>query len=156
MVQTLVFDLDGTLSDPLEGIARSYNHALTAHGFEKRSDAELARLVGPPLDQGLWRWMFQAIGSLLLSRRIASVTGSSATPKTGSDFAARILAMFGLRELFSFVSGGDIGITKAQQLRALVDAGTIDRRALMIGDRAVDVQAAKTNGLASCGALANA
>ncbi|MCA0176478.1 MAG: hypothetical protein LCH73_09355 [Proteobacteria bacterium] len=29
---TLVFDLDGTLSDPADGIGRSINHALAAQG----------------------------------------------------------------------------------------------------------------------------
>ena len=175
----LVFDLDGTLSDPLEGIARSYNHALTAHGFEKRSDADLARLVGPPLDQGFLALgvprdrivaavatyrerygelgyaenrLYDGIHDVLMKLARGGSRMGVCTSKR-SDFAARILAMFGLRELFSFVSGGDIGVTKAQQLRSLVDAGTINRRALMIGDRAVDIQAAKANGLASCGVL---
>ena len=74
------------------------------------------------------------------------------TSKRG-DFATRILEMFGLRELFSFASGGDIGVTKAQQLQTLVDTGTIDLSAIMIGDRAVDVHAAKANRLVSCGVL---
>ena len=29
----LLFDLDGTISDPLEGIERSINFALVEHGF---------------------------------------------------------------------------------------------------------------------------
>ena len=32
----LLFDLDGTISDPLIGIGRSLNFALTAFGFEER------------------------------------------------------------------------------------------------------------------------
>lgn len=46
----LLFDLDGTLSDPLEGIARSVNYALAAFGYETRPHGDLARFIGPPLD----------------------------------------------------------------------------------------------------------
>jgi phosphoglycolate phosphatase len=173
----LVFDLDGTLSDPLEGIARCYNHALAAHGFATRSDTELATLVGPPLDQG-----FLALGvptdhiaAIVVSYRqryselgyaenrlyddIADVLAKLHGNRMGvctskrRDFAIRILEMFSLSHHFSFVSGGDIGISKAQQLRSLLDAGTIDHTALMIGDRAVDVHAAHANELPSCGVL---
>lgn len=51
MYSILLFDLDGSLSDPLEAIARSINHALETHALEPRALAELARFVGPPLDQ---------------------------------------------------------------------------------------------------------
>lgn len=45
----LLFDLDGTLSDPLEGIANSINYALETFGYEPRSFDDLARFIGPPL-----------------------------------------------------------------------------------------------------------
>jgi phosphoglycolate phosphatase len=150
---TLIFDLDGTLSDPLEGIARSYSHALAVHGFEKRSDAELARLVGPPLDQGFLAMgvprdrivaviatyrerygelgyaenrLYDGIHDVLSKLASAGNRMGVCTSKRG-DFATRILTMFDLRELFSFVSGGDIDIAKAQQLESLLDTGVIDR-----------------------------
>jgi phosphoglycolate phosphatase len=69
------------------------------------------------------------------------------------DFAERILDHFGIRRHFAFVSGGDIGIPKAGQLAALLRDGAIDGGATMIGDRAVDVLAAKANGLRSVGVL---
>lgn len=48
---TLVFDLDGTLSDPSVGIARSLNHALSTHGFPIVPETLLAAEIGPPLDE---------------------------------------------------------------------------------------------------------
>ena len=45
----VVFDLDGTLSNPLEGFARSMNHALRLQGLPPREPHELARFIGPPL-----------------------------------------------------------------------------------------------------------
>ncbi len=46
-----VFDLDGTLSDPLDGFARSLNHALRRNGLPEHELATLARFIGPPLDE---------------------------------------------------------------------------------------------------------
>ena len=70
-----------------------------------------------------------------------------------ADFAEKILAMFGLLDVFEFVSGGDIGIEKWQQLEALRQQGVISQRAVMIGDRAVDLTAAQCNKLDSAGVL---
>lgn len=49
----LFFDLDGTLSDPSEGITRSVQHALERLGRPFPSKSELTRYIGPPL-----RWTF--------------------------------------------------------------------------------------------------
>ena len=49
-VSTIVFDLDGTLSDPLEGIANSINHALECHGCNRVPHGDIATHIGPPLD----------------------------------------------------------------------------------------------------------
>ena len=70
-----------------------------------------------------------------------------------ADFAEKILELFGLRDSFLFVSGGDVGIRKADQLGWLLADGRIDRTAVMIGDRAVDILAARANGLLSVGVL---
>jgi len=49
----LFFDLDGTLSDPSEGITRSVQYALQCLGRSYPSRSELTRYIGPPL-----RWTF--------------------------------------------------------------------------------------------------
>ena len=69
------------------------------------------------------------------------------------DFAERILSLFQLRPYFAFVSGGDIGVGKDEQLRTLIEQGTVSHGAVMIGDRAVDMTAARANGLRSIGVL---
>ena len=46
----VLFDLDGTLSDPLQGIGRCLNYALSHYGYETREIAQFAHYVGPPLD----------------------------------------------------------------------------------------------------------
>jgi phosphoglycolate phosphatase len=45
----LIFDLDGTLTDPSVGITRCYIHALRALGREPPTAAELERHIGPPM-----------------------------------------------------------------------------------------------------------
>jgi phosphoglycolate phosphatase len=45
----LLFDLDGTLTDPLVGIGRSLQHAMARMGREPPALEALARYVGPPL-----------------------------------------------------------------------------------------------------------
>lgn len=45
----VIFDLDGTISDPAEGITRSINHALVGLGFQPRPTEELLKYIGPHL-----------------------------------------------------------------------------------------------------------
>lgn len=176
-ISTLIFDLDGTLSDPLLGMAKSINYALSIHGFEQRPVDELAQYIGPPLEETF----VQLSGSndnALLSRLIAGYreqyikdgySGNTVyegiplvlqklqhhgrrmgvcTSKQAST-ARKILKFFELDGYFEFVSGGDVGVKKAHQLAQLLGDGEIDHDALMVGDRAVDVDAAKSNRLAS-------
>src|SRR5687768_1552988 len=46
----VVFDLDGTLSDPLQGIGRSINYALSHFGYEELDISQLGQYIGPPID----------------------------------------------------------------------------------------------------------
>jgi len=43
------FDLDGTLTDPREGIVRGLKYALAELGHSNPTDTELERYIGPPL-----------------------------------------------------------------------------------------------------------
>ncbi len=45
----LLFDLDGTLTDPFEGITRSVQYALSACGIEEPDLKKLTPFIGPPL-----------------------------------------------------------------------------------------------------------
>ena len=44
----ILFDLDGTLTDPKEGITKSVQYALHNIGIEEDCD-NLLRFIGPPL-----------------------------------------------------------------------------------------------------------
>ena len=47
----VLFDLDGTLSDPIQGIGKSINYALASFGYVEVSLSQVASYVGPPLDE---------------------------------------------------------------------------------------------------------
>ena len=49
MFTHIFFDLDGTLTDPAQGITNSFIHALKYFGRELPSYEELCKLIGPPL-----------------------------------------------------------------------------------------------------------
>lgn len=179
--QELVFDLDGTISDPALGIARSINYALTAFDQAPIAEDSVSQYIGPGIDDA-FRRLVPAAGDRRIAQLVAKfreryaelgysenvlypgisealsylvkrgVTLGVCTTKR-ADFAERILQHFGLRECFRFVSGGDVGVEKRQQLRALLLDESISPSASMIGDRAVDIIAAHANGLYSVGVL---
>lgn len=49
MYQYILFDLDGTLTDPREGITKSVQYALRHMGIEEPDLAKLEPFIGPPL-----------------------------------------------------------------------------------------------------------
>ena len=49
MIQTILFDFDGTLFDTGEGILRSVQYALEGFGIHETDTARLRKFVGPPL-----------------------------------------------------------------------------------------------------------
>jgi phosphoglycolate phosphatase len=181
MFDRIVFDLDGTLSDPLLGIGRSINHALVHHGFPELAMAALSRYVGPPIDETFATLtgrsdpvaiaafvekfrerygetgyaenvLYPGIADVLSELRASGIPLALCTSKR-QDFAEKILEMFGLREHFDLVSGGDVGVHKWQQMAALRAEGHVSAATLMVGDRANDLVAAHRNGMAAAGVL---
>ena len=51
----VLFDLDGTLTDPRQGILACFKYALEALRFDLPADGELEGLIGPPLHEGFLR-----------------------------------------------------------------------------------------------------
>src|SRR6476620_6812407 len=52
-MNAVLFDLDGTLTDPREGITRCIAHALERMGLEPPPLADLTFAIGPPLRASL-------------------------------------------------------------------------------------------------------
>lgn len=175
----LIFDLDGTISDPLEGMEKALNLAFVQHGFPELPTATIAEFIGPPLEGSFQKHLgadqqtsvaliasyreffretyilnavYTGVPEALAALREKGVRMGVCTSKR-TDFAELILRHLGLRDYFEFVSGGDIGVEKWQQLEALKAAGTLAPQAMMIGDRDVDILAGKRNGLRTGGVL---
>ena len=55
----LLFDLDGTLTDPMEGITRSVQHALRHFGIEVSDLRELCPFIGPPFAESFRTFYFK-------------------------------------------------------------------------------------------------
>jgi phosphoglycolate phosphatase len=94
----LLVDLDGTLTDNLDGIARSIRHALRALGAPEPTDSALRPCVGPPLRTSLARLLGTADAApveralALYRERYAEVGWRENTVYEGADTAFARLA----------------------------------------------------------------
>ena len=72
MIQTILFDFDGTLFDTGEGILRSVQYALEGFGIHETDTARLRKFVGPPLFDSFTELygMQPAPGALPAHRRV--------------------------------------------------------------------------------------
>jgi len=179
--RTALFDLDGTISDPFEGIYKSVNHALDEHGYEPAEPGEVRSMIGPPLTEifasllgplddnrmlGLidsYRDRYASVGyaenviyddmpEIVTALHESGYRMGVCTSKR-ADYAAKIVDMFGLGGFFEFVDGGDVHIKKYMQIERLVANGIEAAETVMIGDRAVDIEAARKNDIAAIGVI---
>jgi len=130
--KNLIFDLDGTLTDPKNGITGGIQHALSKLGIGENDPERLLPYIGPPLARsfqdfhglndeqvekavrfyrerfaavGLYEnEVYEGIGDLLRSLTEHGYTLTLATSKL-EQFAVKILEHFHLAEYFSFVAG---------------------------------------------------
>ena len=181
-MDTIFFDLDGTLTDPKPGITGSIQYALAKLGRHVPSQDELTWCIGPPLrasfvtllggddhaDQAVayYRERFGDVGLFenALYPGIAETLAALkphyrlfvATSKA-HVFADRIIDHFGLRPYFEHVFGAELDGTRADKYDliawALERTGTDASRAQMIGDRSHDIVGARKNGMDGIGVL---
>jgi phosphoglycolate phosphatase len=155
-VRTLLFDLDGTLTDPRVGIVTCLRHALAALQAVSPTDRELERFIGPPLQETfrvllretperadeavrLYRERFADVGmyenevypgipELLAALRDAGYSLRVATSKPGV-YAERILTHFGLAPYFAGIHGSELSgarTNKAELLAHVLAVADID------------------------------
>ena len=151
----LLFDLDGTLTDPAEGITNSIRYALRTLGYEIPPQSRLLSFIGPPLldsfidlcgcdatrarelvdtfriyfkDRGiLENQMYDGIPDLLASLRAAGYRIYLATSKP-EEFARRVLDGFSLTQYFDGICGSEFDgkrDKKAEVIRYLLDSHKI-------------------------------
>mgnify|MGYP006386712829 FL=1 len=76
---TILFDLDGTLTDPKEGITKSIQYGLSKMGIIENDLEKLTSFIGPPLSQSFMEYYNfskeEAKQTLQFYRERFSVTG---------------------------------------------------------------------------------
>ena len=180
---TVLFDLDGTLTDSGPGIINAARHALERMGVNPGDGERLRRLVGPPLyesmrdiygmdDAGCWEairlfreyyddrgWLensvYPGIPELLRDLRAAGKTLLVATSKP-DRMARRVLEHFDLTRWFHRIEGASLTEThcqKAEVIRKVLTECQWTPPAVMVGDRRNDCQGAAENGLPAIGVL---
>ncbi|MBI3798557.1 MAG: HAD family hydrolase [Deltaproteobacteria bacterium] len=70
----LFFDLDGTLTDPREGIVRSLQHALVTLGYSPPDAAGLEQFIGPPLAES-FRVLLSTLDEAQIQAAVAAYRG---------------------------------------------------------------------------------
>ena len=179
MSKYVYFDLDGTLTDPFEGISNCIAHALERLGVSPPPDASLRRFIGPPLLEAFDELVGHDVAPRALEyyRERFSDTGwqenvvypgirESLNAITGAGyccfvattkphvFAQRILEHFELSKYFTAVYGSELDGTrtdKTELLRYAQRQQSAGRDSVMIGDRHHDIVGALNNGFRAIG-----
>ena len=179
----LLIDLDGTLTDPAEGIVGCFRLALEALGRSPPPAAELTWIIGPPLrrcfaealegegdpeealkiyrdrysTEGLFEAVvYDGVRETLAGLRAAGARLFLCTAKP-LVYAERILAHFDLERHFEGAYGDELGgrfQDKANLIAHILQSeGLKAQDCCMWGDRKHDVIAASRHGVPTIGAL---
>ena len=128
----ILFDLDGTLTDPEEGITRSVQYALNHYGIQERDRKKLIPFIGPPLRESFMKfygfsweqageavWVYReyfarqgifenrvydGVPEMLEGLKTAGVRILMATSKP-EKYAKQIAEHFGFDKYFDFIGG---------------------------------------------------
>lgn len=183
MWKTVLFDLDGTLTDSAPGITNAVAYALARYGI-REDPKNLTKFVGPPLTDsfrdhygfdldkrteavGFFREYYNETGWLenlpypgmedfLRGLKEAGLTLLVATSKPEA-IAVRILNHFGLAKYFDHIAGAPLGSEEGSRKSAVIRSALsrldAPAGAVMVGDRRHDAVGARETGLPCIGVL---
>lgn len=142
MYDILLFDLDGTLTDPGEGITNSVAYALNKFNITVNNRQELYNFIGPPLIDSFMKYynmnyenglkaveyyreyfavtgifenkMFNGVPELLTKIKDSGRVISLATSKP-EQYAVRILEHFNLTQYFDFIGAATMDETRSKK-----------------------------------------
>lgn len=145
----ILFDLDGTLTDPKEGIVNSIVYALNSFGIKNYDREQLTKFIGPPLKDSFMEYyhfdeelalraiekyrehfatkglfentVYPMIPELLkeLSAQGKKIVLATSKP---TDFAQRILDHFNLAQYFAFTGGSNLDGTRTKKSEVIAHA----------------------------------
>lgn len=176
-------DLDGTLTDPREGMVKCFEYALGRLGIALDPALRLESFIGPPLHDSFrqlcggearveeavacYRERFATLG--LYENRVydgipealAALAGEAASVHMVTSkptvFATRIVEHFGLGQHFDAVYGSHLDGRFGDKVELIADVlareGMDPARTVMIGDRKFDMLGAKHHGIRALGVL---
>ena len=180
MKKTVLFDLDGTLTDSGEGIINCAALALEHFGLPIPSREEMRVFVGPPLHETFRRFgvpadrideairiyrshyiptgMFEntpypGIKALLETLKAEGYTLYVATSKP-EEMSVTILERFGLAPYFDRICGASTDTsrsTKCAVIAYLLEQSGAKEDMVMVGDTKYDVLGAKAHGIPAIG-----
>ncbi len=177
----VLFDLDGTLTDPKEGITKSVQYALKKFGIEADCD-DLLCFIGPPLEDSFveyygferekaklavdyYRERFGTIGlfensvidgipEVLKQLKDRNMVLAVATSKP-TVFATQICDKYDLSKYFDVILGSELDGTRVKKHEVIEDVLQMLHcpleEAIMVGDRKHDIIGAKAVGIKSIG-----
>lgn len=173
----ILFDLDGTLDDPFDGITGAVQYAMAKFGVKTEKE-NLKCFIGPPLAESFMKYfgldeenaktaveyyreyyrpkgifeikVYEGIPELLGRLHEAGCELILATSKP-TVFADMILEKFGMKQYFAAVFGSELDgrrVKKGEVIAYALENYPIDiKEAIMVGDRFHDIVGAHENGI---------
>ncbi len=152
----ILFDLDGTLTDPGVGITKSVQYALRSYGIEEPDLSKLYPFIGPPLKDSFMRYygfpeeqaaeaigryreyyavtgiyenqVYEGIPQMLERLKAAGKVLCVATSKP-DKFAVQILEHFHLGSYFALVGGAsmdEVRVEKSEVIKYTLESAGIE------------------------------
>lgn len=179
----ILFDLDGTLTDPMMGITKSVRYALNYYGIEVNDLNDLLPFIGPPLRDSFKEYygfdeakaneavekyreyykndgifdnkVYQGMVECLQTLKDNGKKLYVATSKP-EFFAKQIIEHFSLSKYFEYVGGSEFNSRekKAEVIEYVLKTNQIDNDdVIMVGDRKHDIIGAHENKIPCVGVL---